>query len=112
MDRQARKLARQREESSEKNKASTPTATGSADDSATSSTATTKASNESNNKVETPISDDEDMITEDASKPRCSNCGILCHVTHATNKGEMCGTCHQVIITYFSFSSLQPSHFK
>merc|ERR1712109_445154 len=49
-----------------------------------------------NNKVvETPISDDEDMLTEDASKPRCSNCGVLCHVIHSTPKGNMCGTCQQ-----------------
>jgi len=91
MDRQARKLQSQREETNEK-KAPTPSASNTED--ATKDT-TTKATTESNNKVETPISDDEDMLTEDASKPRCSNCGILCHVTHATNKGEMCGTCHQ-----------------
>merc|ERR1719376_1526598 len=30
-----------------------------------------------------------------SSKPKCFNCGILCHVTHATPKGQMCGTCHQ-----------------
>jgi len=29
------------------------------------------------------------------AKPRCFNCGILCNVTHATPKGQMCGTCHQ-----------------
>jgi len=28
-------------------------------------------------------------------KPKCFNCGILCHVTHATPKGQMCGTCYQ-----------------
>ena len=22
-------------------------------------------------------------------------CGILCNITHATPKGQMCGTCHQ-----------------
>jgi hypothetical protein len=30
-----------------------------------------------------------------APKPKCFNCGILCHVTHSTPKGQMCGTCHQ-----------------
>ena len=117
MDRQARKLQAQREETSEK-KTSTPTPT-----SASSTTEDSKdkvdnkVENSSNNKnagatpaaggapvvAETPISDDEDMVTEDASKPRCSNCGILCHVTHATNKGEMCGTCHQVCFSQYDF---------
>ena len=37
-------------------------------------------------------------------KPKCFNCGILCHVTHATPKGQMCGTCYQVISYYKSCS--------
>merc|ERR1711935_337054 len=108
MDRQARKLQAQREETSEK-KTSTPTPTSASTTEDSKDKVDNKVENSSNNKnagatpaaggapvvAETPISDDEDMVTEDASKPRCSNCGILCHVTHATNKGEMCGTCHQ-----------------
>ncbi len=31
-----------------------------------------------------------------ANKPKCFNCGIQCHMTHSTPKGQMCGTCHQV----------------
>ena len=110
MDRQARKLQAQREETSEK-KTSTPTPTSTSTTEDSKDKVDNKVENSSNNKnagatpaagvapviAETPISDDEDMVTEDASKPRCSNCGILCHVTHATSKGEMCGTCHQVI---------------
>jgi len=108
MDRQARKLQAQREETSEK-KTSTPTPTSASTTEDSKDKVDNKVENSSNNKnagatpaaggapvvAETPISDDEDMVTEDASKPRCSNCGILCHVTHATTKGEMCGTCHQ-----------------
>jgi hypothetical protein len=110
MDRQARKLQAQREETSEK-KTSTPTPTSASTTEDSKDKVDNKVENSSNNKnagatpaagvapviAETPISDDEDMVTGDASKPRCSNCGILCHVTHATTKGEMCGTCHQVI---------------
>jgi len=105
MDRQARKLQSQREDTTETKKATpaTPSASNTDDnkDATTKDTSTTTkaTTTESNNKAvvvpETPISDDEDMLTEDASKPRCSNCGILCHVTHATSKGDMCGTCHQ-----------------
>ena len=36
-----------------------------------------------------------EMSASHSSKPKCFNCGILCHVTHATPKGQMCGTCHQ-----------------
>ena len=35
------------------------------------------------------------LISGATPKPRCFNCGILCNVTHATPKGQMCGTCHQ-----------------
>ncbi len=45
--------------------------------------------------AENSISDEEEMEVDD-SKPKCSNCGILCHVTHSTPKGNFCGTCHQV----------------
>ena len=34
-------------------------------------------------------------IFQVSNKPKCFNCGILCHVTHPTPKGQMCGTCHQ-----------------
>ena len=44
------------------------------------------------------ISDDEEEMDLDDSKPKCSNCGILCHITHTTPKGNFCGTCHQVCI--------------
>lgn len=44
--------------------------------------------------AENSISDEEEMEVDD-SKPKCSNCGILCHVTHSTPKGNFCGTCHQ-----------------
>jgi hypothetical protein len=33
--------------------------------------------------------------TVQAPKPKCFNCGIQCHLTHSTPKGQMCGTCHQ-----------------
>jgi len=94
MDRQARKLQSQREDTTEKKAPATKDASNI--ENATIKDTAIKATTEPNNKVvETPISDDEEMLTEDSSKPRCSNCGILCHVTHATSKGEMCGTCHQ-----------------
>ena len=114
MDRQARKLQAQREETSEK-KTSTPTPTSASTTEDSKDKVDNKVENSSgNNKnsgatpsapvvAETPISDDEDMVTGDASKPRCSNCGILCHVTHATTKGEMCGTCHQVCFSQYNF---------
>jgi len=89
MDRQARKLQAQREDTSENTnskKASTPPAASAAEDSKKDAKPPV---------VETPISDDEDMAAVDASKPTCSNCGILCHVVHPTPKGDMCGTCHQ-----------------
>jgi len=35
------------------------------------------------------------LLSGATPKPRCFNCGILCNVTHATPKGQMCGTCHQ-----------------
>ena len=44
---------------------------------------------------EPSISDDEEEMETDETKPKCSNCGILCHVTHSTSKGNFCGTCHQ-----------------
>ena len=47
------------------------------------------------NNSEPSISDDEEEMETDDTKPKCSNCGILCHVTHATSKGNLCGTCHQ-----------------
>lgn len=37
----------------------------------------------------------EEKETVQAPKPKCFNCGILCHLTHSTPKGQMCGTCHQ-----------------
>ncbi|XP_040568598.1 REST corepressor 1 isoform X2 [Lepeophtheirus salmonis] len=41
-------------------------------------------------------SDDDDKDANSTTpKPNCFNCGILCHVTHSTPKGQMCGTCHQ-----------------
>jgi len=55
--------------------------------------------------IDSVLSDDEDEKVNSAlgtelssslsSKPKCFNCGILCHITHSTAKGEMCGTCHQ-----------------
>ena len=36
-----------------------------------------------------------DLSSSVSNKPKCFNCGILCHFTHATPKGQMCGTCHQ-----------------
>eukprot|EP00096_Caligus_rogercresseyi_P015369 TRINITY_DN7817_c0_g1_i1.p1 TRINITY_DN7817_c0_g1~~TRINITY_DN7817_c0_g1_i1.p1 ORF type:complete len:501 (-),score=173.94 TRINITY_DN7817_c0_g1_i1:271-1773(-) len=84
MDRQARKLQKEdsemevKENSDEEEKeVSTP---------ATPTTNSTPNSISSSNNASSP------------SKPKCFNCGILCHVTHATPKGQMCGTCHQ----YFS----------
>ncbi len=41
------------------------------------------------------LQEDSDADEEDKQKPKCFNCGIPCHVTHATPKGQMCGTCHQ-----------------
>ncbi len=41
------------------------------------------------------MQEDSDGDEEYRQKPRCFNCGIPCHVTHATPKGQMCGTCHQ-----------------
>ena len=84
MDRQARKLQASR------------------DDKETS--ADNKQQKDANDKTgnieEVAISDDEDeMDVDDASKPKCSNCGILCHVTHNTSKGDMCGTC--LSVSYF-----------
>ena len=38
---------------------------------------------------------DEDEETESDDKPKCSNCGVLCHTVHSTPKGNMCGTCQQ-----------------
>ena len=35
------------------------------------------------------------LFFQASQKPKCFNCGILCHVTHSTPKGQMCGTCHQ-----------------
>ena len=49
--------------------------------------------------AENSISDEEEMEVDD-SKPKCSNCGILCHVTHSTPKGNFCGTCHQVRLNF------------
>ena len=115
MDRQARKLQAQREETSEKKTSTpTPTSTSTAEDSKdkVDNKVENSSGNNKNNSgatpsapvvAETPISDDEDMVTGDASKPRCSNCGILCHVTHATTKGEMCGTCHQVCFFFSQY---------
>lgn len=37
------------------------------------------------------IDDEPEVKKED--KPKCSNCSILCNVTHATAKGQLCGTC-------------------
>ena len=57
--------------------------------------------------AEPSISDDEEAMDLDYSKPNCSNCGILCHVTHSTTKGNFCGTCHQVCIIIQRSSSTQ-----
>jgi len=68
MDRQARKLQAQREEEKK--------------DVSTSEGAVT-------------ISDEDEETESEADKPKCSNCGVLCHTIHSTPKGNMCGTCHQ-----------------
>lgn len=56
-------------------------------------------------KLRSQIKDQQDIIViddgsempekeeEESNKPKCSNCSILCNVTHATPKGELCGTC-------------------
>ena len=87
MDRQARKLQAQREEKgllggeeindNESDESETPAPASSAGN-ANSTAAPTSA----------PVASQ--------AKPKCFNCGILCHVTHSTPKGQMCGTCHQV----------------
>ena len=41
-------------------------------------------------------SEDEEEMDLDNSKPKCSNCGILCHITHTTPDGIFCGDCRQV----------------
>merc|ERR1711953_114368 len=91
MDRQARKLQAQREENSKETPSAKDTNNTSED-----------ANNKNNNSTVTPagstdpsISDDEEEMDLDDSKPKCSNCGILCHITHTTPKGNFCGTCHQ-----------------
>lgn len=40
-------------------------------------------------------SDEEEKEAVQVPKPKCFNCGIQCHLTHSTPKGQMCGTCHQ-----------------
>jgi len=85
MDRQARKLQAQREENSKETPAKD--ANPSEDANNKNTTTTTPA--------EPSISDEEEEMDVDDSKPKCSNCGILCHVTHSTTKGNFCGTCHQ-----------------
>lgn len=81
MDRQARKLQAHREEVKEESKKET-------------------AENAQKNEEVTISDDEEEMETEDSSKPKCANCGILCHVTHSTPKGELCGTCLSVSIHF------------
>ena len=41
-------------------------------------------------------SEDEEEMDVDDPKPKCSNCGILCHITHTTPDGIFCGDCRQV----------------
>lgn len=92
MDRQARKLQAQREEQGvygegESSKAGSGTGSAGSTPAPSSNTSAAPSSGQS-------VSDDEPE-TEDTSKPKCFNCGILCHVTQTTPKGQMCGTCHQ-----------------
>jgi len=89
MDRQARKLRTKREDSKE-------TLKEKEDKKQTGNGSGGEGSGSAKPEVALVISDDEeeDMDREEA-KPRCSNCGILCHVIHSTPKGDMCGTCHQ-----------------
>ncbi len=98
MDRQARKLQAQREELGKVAAASAlPTATEAGEktkDAANDSGA--KAAAAASNTSPSLSDEDDEMDATTAGKPRCSNCGILCHVTHTTPKGQMCGTCHQV----------------
>jgi len=81
MDRQARKLQAQREDNSSEESSSKDASNADPKGAAKNS--------------EPSISDDEEEMETDDTKPKCSNCGILCHVTHATSKGNLCGTCHQ-----------------
>ena len=39
--------------------------------------------------------DKEEEMDLDDSKPKCSNCGILCHITHTMPDGIFCGNCRQ-----------------
>ena len=88
MDRQARKLRDQREqglygaEKTEEEEAKPTTALDNV------------LSDEEEDKV-SALGSSDTASSALASKPKCFNCGILCHVTHATPKGQMCGTCHQ-----------------
>ncbi len=88
MDRQARKLQAMREEQTTKDKE------------AGANSGSEKVKSDSDSaaaKEEVAISDDEEeMDQDDNSKPKCSNCGILCHNTHNTAKGDLCGTCLSV----------------
>ena len=102
MDRQARKLQAQREDKgllggeemndNESDESETPAPAASAGNSnSTGGAAPTTA----------PVT---------LPKPKCFNCGILCHVTHSTPKGQMCGTCHQVIIANFNSTLYRLTH--
>merc|ERR1712226_119087 len=93
MDRQARKLQAQREENSKETTPSTKDTNNTSEDANNKNTSTTTTT--TTPAAEPSISDDEEEMDVDDSKPKCSNCGILCHVTHTTTKGNFCGTCHQ-----------------
>ena len=63
---------------------------------------TNNTSEDANNKNTTTtttdpsISNDEEEMDLDNSKPKCSKCRILCDITHTTTKGNFCGNCHEV----------------
>jgi len=88
MDRQARKLRTAREEDK---------ASKDADEPESKKRALEDTSVSSNNREES----EEEEEDEDKGSPavkRCFNCGIPCHYTHPTTKGQMCGTCQQYFV--------------
>lgn len=118
MDRQARKLQIAREQqgycegnaTTLLNSIETSDGNSATAASAASGTPTTAGFSTTGNRISdlTVLSDDEEkeaatgaysssgsILGAATPKPRCFNCGILCNVTHATPKGQMCGTCHQ-----------------
>ena len=99
MDRQARKLQAQREDKGLS--AGEEMNDNESDESETPAPASSSAAAGNSNSTTTTTGGPAAPTSASVAspKPKCFNCGILCHVTHSTPKGQMCGTCNQVMTT-------------